>query len=141
MNRRQAAITAELAELNKPALEDDAREKRIIELERKQEILEALEFDTYEEGTILVFSKTFTKTSRIPAISMRIDNGAESPVESAWMVAGPHEYTYAFLKADGYWYGTGQGMSKGSWPDIVKFITDGDLVGGLWIVSTLDEIV
>lgn len=139
-NRKRDEIDAEIAKLNEPVAEDNRRERRLEQLERKKEILDALEFDVYEEGTILTFTKMFG--GDMPSSGTVLKNvvlryGVEPSVVEA---KAPRGYTYAFLKANGWWYGTGENMRKAAWPDLVAFITDGELVDGLWIVTALDEL-
>jgi len=81
--------------------------RQLIELEHKEQLLDELGDDLYEEGTVIRFKKTMP-LARERTLATR-------------------EYTYAAIKADSRWWVTGnRGTSDGrSWDDLRLFMIEG----------------
>ena len=81
--------------------------RQLIELQHKEQLVEALGDDLYEEGTVIRFKKTMplARDSR-----------------------NTREYTYAAVKAGSRWWVTGnRGTSDGrSWDDLRLFMVEGE---------------
>lgn len=88
-------------------------------LERRLELLKMFpEEDPFDDGDVIQFTRLL---GRAP---------------------GAQRYAYVAVRQNGRWYLTGKlNKTPKRWADLVKFLTDGFLVGKIWFVTGWEEMV